>query len=208
MTSHAITVEHAIGRARRLAAGDRRCLLGIAGPPGAGKSTLAATIAHAIGPDAVVVPMDGFHLADRVLAAHGTLSVKGRIDTFDADGFVHLVARLADTPGRAVVAPMFERDLEQPIAGAIEVLPRHRLVVVEGNYLLADEPPWPCLLAHFDEVWYCEAEPARRRARLVARHERHGKPAALAEAWVTDVDEPNAAVVERTRPRASVVVRT
>ena len=105
-----------------LRSGSRR-LLGIAGAPGAGKSTLAARLARELGEQAVLVPMDGFHLADAALERLGRLGRKGAPDTFDAGGYVSLLQRLrtARPQDAPVWAPMFERDLEQPLAGAIEV---------------------------------------------------------------------------------------
>jgi len=107
-----------------------------------------------------------------------------------------------------VYAPAFERDLEQPLAGAIPVPAAARLVVTEGNYLLLEQGRWPAVPPLLDEVWFCELDDAVRRARLVARHIAFGKAPAAAEAWVTTVDEPNAAVIEATRHRADLLVPT
>jgi pantothenate kinase len=197
--------EAAVERARGLL-GRRRALLGITGPPGAGKSTLAAAVAGALGVQAVVVPMDGFHLADRSLEALGLLGFKGRADTFDAWGYLELLARLRRETARGVYAPGFERELEQPIAASILIPPETRLVVTEGNYLLLDHDPWPRIAAELDEIWYCELDPSVRRDRLVARHIRFGKTATAATAWVDTVDEPNARLVMGRRSKADVIV--
>ena len=126
-----------------LVAANERCLLGLAGPPGCGKSTVAGQIAESYGDDAVLVPMDGFHLAQEVLDRAGTASRKGAPFTFDGAGFVALLHRIrAMQPGATVYAPRFDRAIENPIAGAIPITAAHRLVVIEGNYLLLDEPPW------------------------------------------------------------------
>lgn len=182
-----------------------RRLLGVVGPPGAGKSTLAAELAADAGVPARVVPLDGFHLADRVLADLGVLDRKGAPETFDARGYAALLARLR-AGGVTVYAPAFERDLEQPLAGAVAVPPEVELVVAEGNYLLLDRPEWRAVREHLDEVWYVDLPDDVRRARLVERHVRFGKSRAEAAAWVERVDEPNAALVVATRERADRVV--
>lgn len=182
-----------------------RVLLGVTGPPGAGKSTLTEAIAAAT-QGAVYVPMDGFHLADVELDRLGRLDRKGAVDTFDAYGYVALLQRIRAQRDETVYAPAFHRDLEQPIAGSIAVLPDHRLIVTEGNYLLDDELPWPTVRALLDEVWFVDAPPDVRRRRLVARHVEFGKSPEQAEAWVRAVDEPNAARIETARNGADFVV--
>ena len=184
-----------------------RALIGIAGPPGAGKSTLAERLVTAVGPAAAWVPMDGFHLADAALDRLGLRARKGAPETFDGWGYLALLRRLAVETGHPVWAPDFERTLEQPVAGRIPVGPEVRLVVTEGNYLLLDRPPWPQVRAALSEVWYVEADAGVRLERLLARHVEFGKSPAEARAWVAAVDEPNARLVERGRDAADLVVR-
>ena len=105
-----------------------------------------------------------------------------------------------------MVAPMFERDLEQPIAGAIAGAARPALVVTEGNYLLLDEPRWRGVRAQLDVVWHLHVDDAVRRERLVARHVEFGKTPDEARAWVARVDDANAALVEAAAHRADLVV--
>ena len=174
-----------------------RVLIGIAGPPGAGKSTLAQALVarlEAGGVPTAHVPMDGFHLADAALDRLGLRDRKGAPETFDAAGYAALLARI--TGGDAVWAPAFERTLEQPIAQSIEVGEDIEVVVSEGNYLLLPEPPWPHARELFDEVWFCALHHEVRRERLLKRHIEFGKTPGEARAWVERVDEPNAVLVD------------
>lgn len=190
-----------------LARGGRR-LLGLVGAPGAGKSTLAAALAQHLGERAMVVPMDGYHLANVELARLGRAGRKGAPDTFDAAGYVALLQRLrAQGPGEIVYAPEFRREIEEPIAGAIPVLPHTPLIITEGNYLLLDEPPWSAVAGLLDECWYVEVDDALRRQRLVARHMRFGRSEAQAREWAELTDEPNARRIAATMHRATCVVR-
>jgi len=177
-------------------------LLGITGAPGAGKSTLAAWLHQRLG--LPVVPMDGFHYADVELVRRGLRDRKGAPETFDAEGYAALLRRIrAGEPD--VVAPMFERGLEQPLAGAIPV-PSAGTVVTEGNYLLLDEPRWRAVRAELDVVWHLVMDEDLRVERLVARHVRFGKTPEAAREWVERVDGANARLVEAARDRADLVV--
>jgi pantothenate kinase len=184
-----------------------RALLGIAGPPGAGKSTLAERLVTAVGPAAAWLPMDGFHLADAALDRLGLRARKGAPETFDGWGYLAVLRRLAVETDHPVWAPQFERTLEQPVAGSVPVDPEVTLVITEGNYLLLDRPPWPQVRAALSEVWYVEADAGVRLERLLARHVEFGKSPAEARAWVAAVDEPNARLVEGCRDAADLIVR-
>ncbi|HST67616.1 MAG TPA: nucleoside/nucleotide kinase family protein [Mycobacteriales bacterium] len=198
--------EALVRRAGGLMDGPGRAVLGIAGAPGAGKSTLAARLVEALGPGAAWVPMDGFHLADAALDRLGLRAAKGAPATFDGWGYLALLRRLAAETDHPVYAPDFERTLEQPLAGSIAVDPSVRLVVTEGNYLLLDTEPWPSVRRALTEVWYVEVAEDLRLERLVARHVAFGKEPAAARAWVAAVDEPNARLIAAGRAAADLVV--
>lgn len=178
-------------------------LLGVTGAPGAGKSTLAAALVRA-GVAVATVPMDGFHYADVELERRGLRDRKGAPETFDAPGYAALLRRVA-AGEPDLVAPMFERDLEQPLAGALHVPPTGA-VVTEGNYLLLDDARWREVRDAVGVVWHVRVDDTLRRERLLARHVRHGKSPAEAAAWVAGVDDPDARLVEAAADRADAIV--
>jgi pantothenate kinase len=202
----AIPAEHLARLEMRFAQG-RRTLLGIVGAPGSGKSTLAQSLLHAFPQQTVVVPMDGFHLANAQLHRLGRDGRKGAPDTFDARGYLALLRRIrVQGPDEVVYAPEFRREIEEPVAGAIAVTPSALLVITEGNYLLLDDEPWASVRPLLDEVWFVEPDDALRRARLVQRHVQFGRSLQQARAWVASTDEPNARRVQATRHRADHVI--
>ena len=202
-----LTFEALVDRARALATGDRRAVLGITGAPAAGKTTLAQEIVKALDGDRVAhVPMDGFHLADVELERLGLRDRKGAPDTFDALGYAALLRRLHEDRDDMIYAPGFERVIEQPIAGAIPVPRAARLIVSEGNYLLVEDPRWAPVRPLVDEVWYVDLDRPERLRRLVERHIRFGKDEPSAIAWATGTDELNAAVIAATRERADLII--
>ena len=163
-------------------------------------------LADAIGPVAVVVPMDGFHLQDDELTRLGRLEFKGAPDTFDVDGYVGVLRRVAAGSDQTVYAPSFDRDRELSLASAIPVRPEHRLVITEGNYLLLDAPGWRDIRALLTECWFLVGGDDVRRERLIDRHVRHGRSRDAATDRVMRNDEPNADLVATTRQRADLVV--
>lgn len=204
-----LTLDHdaAIARARTLLA-ERpgRVLLGLAGAPGAGKSHLSAELTAAI-PGSVVVGMDGFHLAHSVLTARGDVERKGAIDTFDAHGYVALLERLRTPTHESLWAPEFRREVEDAIAGAVEIPPSARLVITEGNYLLVDADPWRRVPELCDEVWFVAPDEQLRVERLVNRHVLHGREPGQARHRALDgTDGINARLVAATRGRADAVI--
>lgn len=198
-----------LDRAVRLASGGQRRILGIAGAPGAGKSTVAARLGAALagaGVAATVVPMDGFHLANAELHRLGRHARKGAPDTFDGAGFVALLRRLRSGTEGVVYAPAFRREIEEPVAGAIPVPPETRLVITEGNYLLVPDGVWAQVRGLLDEAWYLDLDDAERLRRLVARHMEFGRDEAAARAHALGSDQANADLIGTTRGRADLVV--
>src|ERR1700712_4665190 len=185
-------------RAQELIQRSGRALLGLVGPPGAGKSTLAAALQAEFAEVAQVVPMDGFHLANVELERLGRRGRKGAPDTFDSAGYVALMRRLLVQADGEIV---------EPIANAIPVFSRTQLVITEGNYLLLEDGPWAEVKGLLDEIWYVDVDDSLRVDRLTKRHEQFGRSAEDAAAWVAGTDEPNARLIEASRARASFVFR-
>jgi pantothenate kinase len=197
-----------VTRAARLAVQGERHLLGITGPPGAGKSTLASRLVAALGDRAVYVGMDGFHYAQVELNRLGRAERKGAPDTFDAAGYVHLLARLrAHDPDEVVYAPEFRREIEEPIACAVAVPPATPLVITEGNYLLLPDPPWSRVRSLLDEVWFLAPDEEIRRQWLIDRHRAFGRTLEAARERTLGSDERNAQRVNPTAQSSDLVLR-
>lgn len=207
-----LTVEEPLAsiveRVRALIRPERRTLLGIVGAPGAGKSTLVDRLGAALSDSAVVVGMDGFHLANAELERLGRRARKGAPDTFDSHGYAALLDRLRANTEPVVYAPRFDRGLEEPIGSAVPVRAHVPLVITEGNYLLLDDDAWPAARRCLDHVWFLDLPEDVRIRRLARRHEQFGMPPAAAQARATTgSDALNAALVEGTRAGADLVLR-
>lgn len=187
------------------AAGRRRTLVGIAGAPGAGKSTIADGLVDELGEGAALLPMDGFHLPQARLIELGRRERMGAPDTFDVDGFVRTLRIVRDAEGD-VRAPGFDRRIEEPIADALVFPADTRIVVVEGNYLLHDAGGWERVAPLLDVTFFVSLEHDIRLARLIERHVRFGKTPDAARDWSLGPDEANARLIEATRDRADHVV--
>ncbi|MEL6887327.1 MAG: hypothetical protein AAFO86_01330 [Pseudomonadota bacterium] len=169
-----------------------RRVVAVVGPPASGKSTFATMLADrllAAGTATAVVPMDGFHLDDRLLEVDGTRDRKGAPHTFDALGLARLIAALQEDAD--VIHPIFDRSREIAIAGAGRVPATCRTVLVEGNYLLLDRAPWSGLRAHWSLSIALHPPRDVLHARLLQRWDIHGKTRVAADAWIESNDMPN-----------------
>jgi len=201
------TLAELIEAARALVIPGERHFLGLTGAPGSGKSTLADVLTAALGDQAVLVGMDGFHLANTELHRVGSHPRKGAEDTFDAAGYTNLLRRLHSRTEPVVYAPRFDRGLEESIGSAVPVLPGVPLIITEGNYLLLDTPRWRPIQDLLDQCWYVEPDEQLRLDRLIARHVAFGRSPAEARERSHGTDGHNAAVVQASRNRASRIVR-
>lgn len=190
----------------RAAHGDDRLIVGIAGEPGAGKSTIAALLVTALGPTAALLPMDGYHLPQARLRELGRRDRMGAPDTFDVPGFTDAVRRVRNS-GSTQHAGDFDRVIEEPVPDALTFVPELRTIVVEGNYLLMQDHGWEGVLPLLDLSFFVDVEPGIRQQRLIERHVRFGKSPEDARAWALGPDESNARAIRATAARADHVVR-
>jgi pantothenate kinase len=211
-SSHPAVVAAASAAIDPLIAGEqRRIVVGIAGPPAAGKSTLAVSVASALsvahGPGfAVAVGMDGFHLANTELTRLGLTQRKGAPETFDAYGFVALLRRLRAAEEPVTYAPLYSRAVHESLGGAVAVPAGARVVVVEGNYLLLPRRPWSEVRPLLDLAVYLDTPSGVRVESLVRRQRSRGLDRTAALDWVHRSDEANAALIATTRDRADIVL--
>ncbi|MBK0020051.1 nucleoside/nucleotide kinase family protein [Brucella pseudogrignonensis] len=190
---------------------DGRLIVAIAGPPGAGKSTISEYLRDAInkggvGP-AVIVPMDGFHLDNAILDERGLRSRKGSPPTFDCAGFAALLGRLKNA-SEDVVIPAFDRTLDLARAGAAIVRADHKILLVEGNYLLLDQEPWTELASFFDMTIFLEVPFSELERRLIQRWLDHGHTEEAARQRALSNDIPNAELVVSSSRDANYTVTT
>ncbi len=182
-----------------------RVLVGIAGAPGAGKSTLAQALVDLLGPQAALVPMDGFHLDNAILDARGRRFAKGSPDTFDVAGFEAILQRLK--AGGEVIVPVFDRYIDVSRGSARVVPPGARIIVAEGNYLLLRAAPWDRLHALWDLTASLDVPMAELERRLIDRWHHHGLSDEDARRRAFDNDIPNARRVIDGSVAADVVIR-
>lgn len=184
-----------------------RRVVAIAGPPASGKSTLAAALVAALQPAGVssqLVPMDGFHLDNRILTARGILDRKGSPPSFDAIGLLRLVQVLGAS--QELYYPVFDRDRDLSIAGAGHIAPDCDTIVIEGNYLLMDAPIWRDMAGYWDLSIQLTCAEAELEARLTKRWLDQGLAPEAARLRAQSNDMPNARLVGQTALRADVVL--
>ncbi len=205
------TLESLVERALGLAIPGRRVVLGIVGKPGAGKSTLATALVAALHARegegfAAYLPMDGFHLSQARLRELGLRDRMGAPQTFDSAGFARTVAAVAGDATAGVVAPGFDRVVEEAVPGAVVIAAGTAIVVAEGNYLLLPEGDWAVARRDMSQIWLVELDEPTRLARLLARHVAFGKTPEAAQEWIARVDQPNAELVGAHADGADLIV--
>lgn len=207
----------------------KRLMVAVAGAPASGKSTLAEWLAELINDQlqaqadeapAIVVPMDGFHLDNAILASRGWQAVKGAPHTFDVSGLQALLTRLCDTPagpsepsepsepgsGEPLYIPVFDRSMDLARCAASAVEAHHKIILVEGNYLLLDRPGWGDLARYFDLSVMLEVPLDILKTRLIERWVSHGMAADAARQRALSNDIPNAIVVSEESKQAHFVL--
>lgn len=203
-----ITEDDLIGHLAHVREGDRH-IVAIAGPPGSGKSTLAETLESRLNAKmagyAAIFQMDGFHYDDLVLVPRGLRPRKGAPETFDVDGFAHMLGRLRSNAEREIAVPVFDRSLEIARAGARVIPQSVRLLIVEGNYLLLDRDGWNSL--GFNTTVMLEVPRETLRQRLIDRWIQHAKSAEQIALQVDSNDMINVDLVQTASRAADYCIR-
>jgi pantothenate kinase len=207
--SKEITKEETKAIVAECAAAANRTIIGIIGKPGGGKSTLSKYLLKGMDPTLVsVVPMDGFHLSNKVLKELGRSDRKGAHDTFDVKGFTTLIQRIKLDSADAIYYPVFDRSIEESIAAQGVVYPSTRVVIVEGNYLMHDKDGWQEISPLLDQSWYAFLDEDIRISRLISRHIAFGKDPESAKAWAKGSDQVNAELIETGVGRCDFLIRS
>jgi len=207
--SREITKEEAKAIVAEYASASARTIIGIVGKPGGGKSTLSKYLLKEMDPTLVsVVPMDGFHLSNKVLKELGRSDRKGAQDTFDVKGFTNLIERIKSDSADPIYYPIFDRSIEESIAAQGVVYPSTRVVIVEGNYLMHDRDGWEGISPLLDQSWYAFLDEDIRISRLISRHIAFGKDPESAKAWAKGSDQVNAELIEIGVGRCDFLIRS
>lgn len=190
---------------------NKRFLLGITGGPGAGKSTLADLLMKKTNEvlqqeRAVVIPMDGYHYHNDVLVEKGTLPLKGIPQTFDSQRFVTLIKEIASDNTATMYCPAYDRALHNPVEDSIVIENKHKIIIIEGNYLLLGTYPWNELADLFDESWFIDTPLTITKERLISRHVLTGRSVEEALRKINSTDAPNAELIIQARHRATKVI--
>jgi pantothenate kinase len=198
-------------RTRALAAeAPGRVVIGLAGGPGTGKSTIAQEVVESLNAtapgSAAYVPMDGFHMQHAKLLALGTAQDKGMPHTFEGAAFAAFLARLKAAQG-PVSGPAYSRQIEDVVEDAFTVPAEAKILVAEGNYLLLPEAPWNAVRPLLDLAVFIHVGREKVWARLMKRHAEAGLfTEERNREHIGRVDLPNYDRVEATAPRADLVI--
>ena len=202
------TIEEALKRLRNLNENNnQRIIIGIVGKPGAGKSTLTSyLLENLVKEKAVLVPMDGYHLSNKLLEEYKKADRKGAYDTFDARGYSELLKRIKLDLESDIYFPIFHREIEESIVAEGVVSKDCKVVLTEGNYLLLNNHGWQDVKSFLTESWYIQIDDELRRERLMARSIRYGRSPEIAYKWTHGSDEINAELVQTTVASADVII--
>ena len=201
-------IDDIVGEVLNRAGNSRRFLIAIAGPPGAGKSTMADKVASGLkakGESAAVLPMDGFHMDNAVLIERGLLARKGIPETFDVRGFLDIV-RAVRPADQEVLVPVFDRSRELAIASARPIDPKDRFIIIEGNYLLFTQGKWAELDGIFDYTIMLAPPMEVLEERLWDRWRGYNLSEEAASAKVYGNDLPNGRLILENRRPADITL--
>jgi len=198
-------LDHVTNQIQILAKASKRIIVGIAGAPGSGKSTLVSGLCAKLD-GAVVVPMDGFHLDNEILQQRGMMLRKGSPASFDAEGYYQLISRLKHAK-ETVYAPIFDRSCDLSKAGAIAIASNVKIILTEGNYLLLDQAPWNKLTELFDLTVCLDVSEETLRKRLVDRWLGYGLSLEEALKRAESNDLINATLVTQHSKQADISIK-
>lgn len=201
-------IEDALERFKNLSeSSDQRIIIGVVGKPGSGKSTLTSYLLdNLLKEKAVLVPMDGYHLSNKLLAEYKKADRKGAYDTFDSKGYSELLKRIKFDNESDIYFPIFHREIEESIVAEGVVPKECKLILTEGNYLLLDKHGWENVKSYLTQSWYIQIEDDLRWSRLMDRSIKYGRSPEIAYKWTHGSDEINAQVVETTQKFADVLL--
>ncbi|PRQ25976.1 putative uridine kinase [Rosa chinensis] len=202
-------------------------IVGLAGPPGAGKSTLASEVVRRVNklwpqkassldsqvmpPDvAAVLPMDGYHLYRSQLDAmenpEEAHARRGAPWTFNPQLILKSLKTLRSQG--SVYAPSFDHGVGDPVEDDIFVSIQNKVVIVEGNYLFLDNGVWKEISSMFDEKWFIEVDIDKSMQRVLKRHIATGKPPDVAKWRIEYNDRPNAETIIKSKKNADLIIKS
>ena len=201
------TIKEIIKRKKK----ETRLIVGIFGSPGSGKSTFSGNLNRELnkidGLMSKVVPMDGFHFDNKILADRNMLQFKGSPETFDTNGFISLLAKLQQQPENDYVIPIFDRELDLSRASARLIEKSTNILLIEGNYLMLNQAPWNRLQIFFDLTIKIESDRRILKDRLLKRWLDLGISKDQASEKIKQNDLPNSDLVENLSMPADLYVQ-